>query len=75
MIVFRRGQVSPADSSAALGDGPAPWYVIPANHKWFMRAVVADVISARINALDLRIPSVSKQKRGELAKIRRALKT
>jgi PPK2 family polyphosphate:nucleotide phosphotransferase len=51
----------------------APWYVIPADHKWFMRAAVADIIAARINAMDLKYPTVSKEKRRELEEVRRAL--
>jgi PPK2 family polyphosphate:nucleotide phosphotransferase len=36
----------------------APWYVIPADNKWYTRAVVADIIEARIEALDLQFPSI-----------------
>lgn len=63
------------DMLSATSTRSAPWYVIPADRKWFMRAAVADIISARINTLDLQLPTVSKQKRGELARIRRALET
>lgn len=51
----------------------APWYVIPADKKWFMRAVVADVIAARIKALDLRYPQLSKEKERQLDETRKAL--
>ncbi|MCP5519715.1 MAG: polyphosphate kinase 2 family protein [Verrucomicrobiales bacterium] len=34
----------------------APWYVVPADHKWFTRAVVADIIASRIGRLKLRYP-------------------
>ena len=40
----------------------APWYVIPANNKWFMRAVVADIITSEIDQLDLSYPEVSETK-------------
>jgi PPK2 family polyphosphate:nucleotide phosphotransferase len=63
------------DMLSATSTPSAPWYVIPADHKWFMRAAVADVIATRINALDLRFPTVTKEKRRELAQIRQALET
>lgn len=53
----------------------APWYVIPADNKWFMRAAVADVIAARIDELDLQYPQVSKAKCKELEEARKKLET
>lgn len=37
----------------------APWYVVPANHKWFARLVVAAVIVEHMERLDLQFPTVS----------------
>ena len=51
----------------------APWYVIPADNKWFTRLVVADVIVAALESLDLAYPKVGKEKRRELAKVRKAI--
>jgi PPK2 family polyphosphate:nucleotide phosphotransferase len=51
----------------------APWYVVPADHKWFTRAVVASVIVDTLADLDLAYPTVDRAKRRELAKVRRAL--
>jgi len=34
----------------------APWYVIPANKKWFARACIADIIAGTISDLDLKLP-------------------
>lgn len=36
----------------------APWYVIPADHKWFARMVVAGAMVQRLHALDLKFPQV-----------------
>ncbi len=44
----------------------APWYVIPADHKWFARAAVADVLAGRLEALGLAYPVVSEAQRSEL---------
>ncbi len=57
----------------ATSTASAPWYVIPADHKWFMRACVARIIAARINALDLRFPQVSAEKRRQLEQVRQTL--
>lgn len=33
-----------------------PWYVIPADHKWFMRYAVGEVISRHLNKLQMHYP-------------------
>jgi PPK2 family polyphosphate:nucleotide phosphotransferase len=63
------------DMLSATSTPAAPWYIIPADHKWFMRAAVADIIVSRINALNLQFPPVTREKRRELAQVRRALET
>ena len=52
----------------------APWYVVPADHKWFTRVVVAEVIADALESLDLGYPKVSSAKRKELAAVRDALR-
>jgi len=51
----------------------APWYVVPADHKWFTRMVVASAIIDTMARLDLRYPTIDGSKRAELAAVRRAL--
>jgi polyphosphate kinase 2 (PPK2 family) len=51
----------------------APWFVVPADNKWFTRLVVAAAIVEALEALDLRIPKVDEERRRELAKARRLL--
>src|SRR6266581_1400971 len=51
----------------------APWYVVPADSKWFTRLVVAGVILDALNELDLSFPDVDKSKRKELAAVRSSL--
>lgn len=48
----------------------SPWYVIPANNKWYSRAVVADIITSRIEDLNLKYPEVSPDHLAKLEKIR-----
>jgi PPK2 family polyphosphate:nucleotide phosphotransferase len=52
----------------------SPWYVVPADHKWFTRLVVAEVIVDALESLDLSYPKVSPAKRRELAAARTALR-
>ena len=51
----------------------APWYVVPADNKWYGRLVVASAIIEALGALDLAFPDVDKEKKKELAEIRDAL--
>jgi PPK2 family polyphosphate:nucleotide phosphotransferase len=51
----------------------APWYVIPADNKWFTRIVVAAAVIDALSSIGLKYPKVDKQKIAELARIRTAL--
>jgi polyphosphate kinase 2 (PPK2 family) len=51
----------------------APWYVVPADHKWFTRLVVASAIIDGLAGLDLRFPEVTSVQKREIAKARRLL--
>jgi PPK2 family polyphosphate:nucleotide phosphotransferase len=51
----------------------APWYIIPADHKWFTRAAVAEIIAGRLASLDLRYPAVGKERKAELQRTRKEL--
>ena len=51
-----------------------PWHVVPADHKWFTRLVVAATVVDALTGLDLKFPAVDLAKRRELDAVRRALK-
>jgi PPK2 family polyphosphate:nucleotide phosphotransferase len=51
----------------------APWYVVPADNKWFTRLVVAAAIVEALNALDLEYPSLNKEELKELEAAKEAL--
>jgi PPK2 family polyphosphate:nucleotide phosphotransferase len=51
----------------------AQWHVIPADHKWFTRALVAEIIIARLKSLKLTYPKLTDQQKAELAKAKEAL--
>ena len=44
----------------------APWYIIPADHKWSARVLVTEVIEAAISGLDLKYPKPSREQEKEL---------
>jgi PPK2 family polyphosphate:nucleotide phosphotransferase len=51
----------------------APWYVVPADNKWFTRLAVAAAIATALQDLDLRYPVVSEADRARLAEARTEL--
>jgi len=53
----------------------APWYVIPADHKWFTHAAVADLIIAKLKSLKLSYPTISEEHRQELLMAKEALES
>jgi PPK2 family polyphosphate:nucleotide phosphotransferase len=51
----------------------APWYVVPANNKWFTRVVVAGAVIDALASLDLAYPEVDESKLKELAAAKKKL--
>jgi PPK2 family polyphosphate:nucleotide phosphotransferase len=51
----------------------APWYIIPADNKWFMRLAVAGIAVQTLKDLDLRYPTLTKEKKNELLEARKVL--
>jgi PPK2 family polyphosphate:nucleotide phosphotransferase len=59
----------------ATSSKQAPWYVIPADHKWVSRAAVSSIVVREIAALELRYPEVSDQKRQQIAQAKKQLES
>jgi len=51
----------------------APWYVVPADNKWFTRVVVAAAVIETLASLDVTYPEVGKEKLKELDAARQTL--
>jgi len=51
----------------------APWYVVPADNKWFTRLVVASAIVTNLNALDLDYPTLNEDELQALQEAKKAL--
>jgi PPK2 family polyphosphate:nucleotide phosphotransferase len=52
----------------------APWYVVPADHKWFTRLVVAEAIVDAMKGLDLHFPAIDAAQKKTLAAAEAALR-
>ena len=53
--------------------GAAPWYVVPADHKWFARVVIGSVIVSALDGLDLKFPKVDAAALQQFKQVRKAL--
>lgn len=51
----------------------APWYIIPSDHKWVARAIVADILVSRIKSLNLRYPGLTPEQMQALAEAKKRL--
>ena len=52
----------------------APWYVVPADHKWFTRMIIAGVLVQELRALDVDFPRIKGKALKELRKAHKVLK-
>jgi len=57
----------------ATASDQAPWYVVPADHKWFTRLVVAAAVIDSLQGLDLHYPQISEEERRALELARQQL--
>jgi len=61
------------DMLNATSTGYAPWYVVPADHKWFTRTVVAGVIVSKLKSLKLRYPVLRSEQKAQLKEAKKLL--
>ena len=61
------------DAIRATASKSAPWFVVPADNRWFTRLVVGAAIVEAVEQLDLTYPKVDAEKKKELAAVRAAL--
>jgi PPK2 family polyphosphate:nucleotide phosphotransferase len=57
------------DALSATSTKHAPWYVIPADDKWYMRAAIADIIAAKLESLGLEYPEVDEAESARFAEL------
>ena len=68
------GFVAGGEGWFILNARDAPWFVIPADHKWFTRAAIADVIAQSLEGLHVAFPKPSPAQLKEIAEGRRRLR-
>jgi hypothetical protein len=61
------------DAITATSTDHAPWFVIPADNKWYARIAIAAVIYRHLDQLGLKYPTVSPAERSALLKVRKQL--
>jgi PPK2 family polyphosphate:nucleotide phosphotransferase len=52
-----------------------PWYVIPADHKWFMRTAVSEIVLDTLRSLKLSFPEMSEKERSTLSHAKEELES
>jgi len=62
-----------SDMLTATSTEHAPWYVIPADHKWYMRYAVSNIIINRLKELKLNYPELAPEEKAKLKEIKKIL--
>jgi polyphosphate kinase 2 (PPK2 family) len=70
---FAEYQQAYEDAITATSTKEAPWYVIPADHKYVLRALAAGVLAHVMEELDLELPPMSPQTLAEIESAKQAL--
>jgi PPK2 family polyphosphate:nucleotide phosphotransferase len=66
-------QTAYEDMLSATSTEDSPWYIIPADKKWFMRACVADIISGQLRELGLEYPHLDDRDAAALVEAKKQL--
>ena len=61
------------DVLSATSSKSTPWYIIPADDKWYARAAVADIIAGHLDSLDLQYPKLSPEDEAKFALLEKQL--
>lgn len=61
------------EAIAATSTERSPWYIIPADKKWFTRLAVSEIIVKKLESLDMKYPEVTDTQRAELLEAKKIL--
>jgi PPK2 family polyphosphate:nucleotide phosphotransferase len=61
------------ETIAATATPETPWYIVPADHKWYAHLVVAGAVVKALDRLDLKFPQITREQREALARAREQL--
>jgi PPK2 family polyphosphate:nucleotide phosphotransferase len=59
----------------ATSTNKAPWYIIPADKKWFTRLAVSEIIVEKLESLDMKYPEVSEDQKAQLLEAKKILES
>ncbi len=68
-------QAAYREALQATSTETAPWFVIPADHKWFMRLAVSEVIAKKLDSMNLAFPEVSEEHLESLRQAKKLLES
>jgi PPK2 family polyphosphate:nucleotide phosphotransferase len=63
------------DALAATSTKASPWYLIPADKKWFTRLAVSEIIVDKLESMDLKYPEVTDAQKADLAEAKKILES
>ena len=63
------------DAMSATSTDASPWYIIPADKKWFTRLAVSEVIVEKLKSMNLNYPNVTEAHKAELAAAKKLLES
>jgi len=72
--LWKQYQEAMEEALPATSTKATPWFVIPADDKWYARAAVADIIAGHLESLDLQYPTVSAEDETKFAALAERLK-
>jgi PPK2 family polyphosphate:nucleotide phosphotransferase len=61
------------EAISATSTEESPWYVVPADKKWFTRVAVSEIIAQKLEAMDLHYPKVSEEHKKDLLEAKELL--
>lgn len=61
------------EALSATSTKDAPWFVVPADKKWFTRVAVSEIIAHKLESLDLQYPQVTERQLEELKNAKKIL--
>ena len=64
-----------ADAMSATSTKHSPWYVIPADKKWFTQLAISEIIVKKLESLDMKYPTVTEQHKAELVEAKKMLES
>ncbi|MEZ5346296.1 MAG: polyphosphate kinase 2 family protein [Pyrinomonadaceae bacterium] len=62
-----------ADAISNTSTADSPWFVIPADHKWYMRLAVSEIIAQKLEGVDLKYPILTEKHMKDLLEAKRIL--